>query len=138
MRHIVIHLPEENRSCPWVVIRPRPLHSCADRWHAVEIARRLDAGESPTLTDEELDAIKAAAIPDLWHYPCSTNEDDIADLLRALTTPPHGVNQREAARMLRIDDTTIRKWLAPAKASTHRDPPWAAVELLRRLVIERR
>lgn len=54
--------------------------------------------------------------------------------LRELTTPPRGVTQCEAARLLRVNETTIRKWLAKPGAASRREPPWCAVELLRRMV----
>jgi transcriptional regulator with XRE-family HTH domain len=40
--------------------------------------------------------------------------------------------QREAARLLHVDDVTVRRWATGA-----RGVPWAAAELLRRLLDER-
>ncbi len=39
------------------------------------------------------------------------------------------VTQGDAARLLHVPATTLRRWLTDG--SSHRDPPWAAVELLR-------
>lgn len=56
----------------------------------------------------------------------------IRDLCAALD--PHSQGQREAARLLKTSDRTVRYWCSET------DPkvcPWAAAELLRRLLIER-
>ena len=41
----------------------------------------------------------------------------------------HQITQREAARLLRVDDVTVRRW-----ATGTRRMPWAAGELLRRVL----
>jgi transcriptional regulator with XRE-family HTH domain len=41
----------------------------------------------------------------------------------------HQITQREAARLLRVDDVTVRRWCTGT-----RQMPWAAGELLRRLL----
>lgn len=44
----------------------------------------------------------------------------------------HGCTQREAAKLLHVDERTMRKWCCG-----EREMPWAAGELLRRLLLER-
>jgi hypothetical protein len=44
-----------------------------------------------------------------------------------------GITQGNAAKLLHVDPTTLRKWLAPPTAASHRACPWAAAELLRRI-----
>jgi len=41
----------------------------------------------------------------------------------------HQITQREAARLLHVDDVTVRRWCTGTRAI-----PWAAGELLRRLL----
>jgi hypothetical protein len=45
-----------------------------------------------------------------------------------------GISQREAARRLHVDPATLRRWLSPPTRASHRACPWAAAELLRRIV----
>jgi DNA-binding XRE family transcriptional regulator len=40
-----------------------------------------------------------------------------------------GITQGEAARLVHVLPQTMRRWLTDGYS--HRDPPWAAVELLR-------
>ena len=51
--------------------------------------------------------------------------------LRALLEH-HRITQREAARLLHVDDVTVRRWCTGT-----REMPWAAGELLRRQLTER-
>lgn len=44
-----------------------------------------------------------------------------------------GLTQGEAADMLRVDHSTMRRWLAPPMSPSYRQVPWAAAELLRRM-----
>lgn len=44
-----------------------------------------------------------------------------------------GLTQGEAADMLRVDPSTMRRWLMPPTCPSHRQVPWAAAELLRRM-----
>lgn len=70
--------------------------------------------------------------------PIQTSADAIAlrAMLRAMTSPPSPLSQRAAARRLGVDETTMRRWLASDGSSSRRDPPYAAVELLRRILAE--
>lgn len=48
----------------------------------------------------------------------------------------HCITSNEAARMLHITYGTIRKWMTPPDHANHRETPWAAAELLRRMLEE--
>lgn len=47
-----------------------------------------------------------------------------------------GISQQEAARRLHVDPATLRRWLSPPTRASHRACPWAAAELLRRIVAD--
>jgi hypothetical protein len=42
-----------------------------------------------------------------------------------------GIKQKTVADLLKVDERTVRRWIAKKK-SARRNPPWHAVELLRR------
>ncbi len=44
-----------------------------------------------------------------------------------------GVSQREAARMLHVNDRTLRRWLEHPGSAGYVAPPWAAVEAFKRM-----
>jgi hypothetical protein len=58
------------------------------------------------------------------------------DLCLCLADPaiPNSQGQREAARLLKAGERTVRHWCSDEDP---RECPWAAAELLRRLIIER-
>lgn len=56
------------------------------------------------------------------------------DLLRHLVEGS-GWTQGDVARAMHVLPQTLRKWLAPPEAASHRAPPWAALELFRRQLI---
>lgn len=42
--------------------------------------------------------------------------------------------QRQAARLLAVDERTLRRWVADPASDSARTAPWASIELLRRLL----
>ena len=57
------------------------------------------------------------------------------DYLRSLIDGA-GITQGEAARLLHVDPATLRRWVSPPSTASHRECPWAAAELLRRILAE--
>lgn len=68
--------------------------------------------------------------------PCDCPPDLLRDALLALLRDCD-CGQREAARLLAVDERTLRRWVADPASDSARAAPWASVELLRRLLIER-
>lgn len=67
--------------------------------------------------------------------PCPVPRAYIRDLCQAAALPgAQNAGQREAARMLRTSDRTVRYWCSD---TTPKACPWSAAELLRRLIIDR-
>ena len=58
----------------------------------------------------------------------STPDNPDAAWLRSLLAA-HGCSQMQAARLIRYDPRTVRRWLAGDLL-----PPWSACELLRRML----
>lgn len=46
-----------------------------------------------------------------------------------------GITQLAAAAALHVDPSTFRRWLMDPEAASASSPPWAAGELLRRMVV---
>ena len=63
---------------------------------------------------------------------CQAPDPVTSEYLRGLIASA-GITQGSAARLLHVDPTTLRKWLSPPTAASHRACPWAAAELLRRI-----
>jgi len=61
-----------------------------------------------------------------------TPEPPTVEWLRALLAE-YETTQGEAARLLRVDPVTVRRW-----ATRERAIPWAAAELLRRMLTDKK
>lgn len=60
--------------------------------------------------------------------PWPTSRDYLMHLLTE-----GGCTQRAAARALHVDERSFRRWVSEGDDS--RQPPWAALELLRRMIV---
>lgn len=67
--------------------------------------------------------------------PQTSPPDVLRDALLALLRD-FNCGQREAAKLLVVDERTLRRWVADPSSSTARAAPWASVELLRRILLE--
>lgn len=106
-------------ACRWTVRDGNgKIHgAAAEEDSARKMARRGERGK-------DLIAVRKAAPVIPVTAPDPITVEWLRDLLER-----HHITQREAARLLRVDERTARKW-----ATGERQMPWAAGELLRRLV----
>jgi DNA-binding transcriptional regulator YiaG len=92
---------------------------------AEAMGQRLDSGSGPDRLPVSQDVSSLVPTPD----PVP------AGYLRGLIAAA-GISQQEAARRLHVDPATLRRWLSPPTRASHRACPWAAAELLRRIVAD--
>jgi DNA-binding transcriptional regulator YiaG len=68
-------------------------------------------------------------IPQTWPNKFGKSAKDCLNMMLRET----GITQRHAARVLNVDERTLRRWVSESDLV---QPPWAGLELLRRMHIK--
>ena len=119
-------LLDEPGTCAWDHHRPQARSEADLR----AILAAQPGGEGPALAQAEKE-LRRSSIDDLGPTPDPVPPAWLHELIEI-----GGITQGEAARRLHVDPTTLRKWVAPITSASHRNCPWAAAELLRRMLIQ--